>query len=881
MDAIADYITVSIRYWPVVAIAAASIVCLVVIWRIVRAIINRRYLKSREMTWLEITPPSSIAKTPEATEQLFSVLHGTRAARSLKERMINRSPVMSFEIVSTRKDGIRYLLQIEKNRSSSVQKAITSYIPDSKVKEVSRDTDGLYSVIEFKETGHYVLPLTLTSIFEQHDPLGYVTGAMTQLTDDEEVVLQLVATPVHLREADSLSHKILGNENILQHVSDDKLSGLGRFTNIFGKAATGLTDLTGEVYMGMTSTHREYYNAQHRDTQTKQMRVTNHDRPARVLSAFELELMETMHQKVTHPLFQVNVRILVKSSEAKQHIAALKSALDSYSVPPYQSLKAKHSLPLIDMLRQRSAERRLPSLRRHSAIILASTELASLYHFPSSQVSKTDNLITSLSRTLPAPVSLKRNTQFDVAMGVNKHHNTETPIGLTEQERERHQYVIGGTGSGKTTMLQYQIVQDMWNGKGLAIIDPHGDMAETLLRHVPPERVNDVVYFNPDDLEYPIGLNLLELTPDLEGNELLREKDVITESVVSVFRKIFSEDDSGGHRIEYVLRNAIHTALTVEGATLFTILKLLQNDKFRKEVIKQLEDEDLIDFWKNELGKAGDMQKVKMAAGITAKIGRFNANASARLILRQKKSTIDFEDIMNSGKILICNFSKGLLGEDVSELFGISVLAKLQLASLRRARLNQSERRPFYLYVDEFQNFATPSFVQLLSEARKYRLFLTIAEQSTSQQDDQQMVNVILANVGTVVCFRTGNPQDERMLLPLFSPFIEPGEISNLPAFNFYAKLSAVHAQEPLSGQTLLLDSDGSSEVVRAVIDHSRSEFATKHEEEVKEEPEQEGSSVETPQKTKRQPRKSMPKSKSSQKSPPKNTRSKITPPGY
>lgn len=218
-----------------------------------------------------------------------------------------------------------------------------------------------------------------------------------------------------------------------------------------------------------------------------------------------------------------------------------------------------------------------------------------------------------------------------------------------------------------------------------------------------------------------------------------------------------------------------------------------------------------------------------MAAGITAKIGRFNANASARLILSQKKSTIDFEDIMNSGKILICNFSKGLLGEDVSELFGIAVLAKLQLASLRRARLNQSERRPFYLYVDEFQNFATPSFVQLLSEARKYRLFLTIAEQSTSQQDDQQMVNVILANVGTVVCFRTGNPQDERMLLPLFSPFIEQGEISNLPAFNFYAKLSAVHAQEPLSGQTLLLDSAGSDEVVIAVIEHSRAVFATKH----------------------------------------------------
>ena len=877
MDTQSHYVDAAIRYWPTALVIIASVVAAVIIFVVIRTIVNRRFLLRRDMVWLEITPPSNIAKTPEATEQLFSVLHGARAARSLTDRLINRSPVMSFEIVSTRKDGIRYLLQIEKYRSSNIQKAITSYIPDSKVKEVERSTDGAYSVIEFRETGHYVLPLTLTSIFEQHDPLGYVTGAMTQLTDGEEIVLQLVATPVRLREADMLSHKILGNENILQQVSGKQLSAMGRFTNVFGKAASNMTDLAGEVYMGMTSSHREYYNARTRDVQ-QQSRMTTHDRPARVLSAFELELMETMHQKVTHPLFQVNIRVLVKSPEAKQHIAALKSALDGYSVLPYQSLKTKHTLPVVDTLRQRAAIRRLPSLRRHSAIILASTELASLYHFPSSQVSKTDNLITSLSRTLPAPISLKQNKQFDVIIGQNEHHGDSTPIGLTQPERERHMYIIGGTGSGKTTKLQYEIVQDMKNGKGIAVIDPHGDMAETILRHVPPERVKDVVYFNPDDLEYPIGLNLLELTPDLKGNELLREKDIITESVVSVFRKIFSEDDSGGHRIEYVLRNAIHTALTVEGATLFTILKLLQNNKFRKEVIKKLDDEDLIDFWKNELGKAGDMQKVKMAAGITAKIGRFNANASARLILSQKKSTIDFEDIMNSGKILVCNFSKGLLGEDVAELFGIAVLAKLQLASLRRARVAQSERRAFYLYVDEFQNFATPSFVQLLSEARKYRLFLTIAEQSTSQQDDQQMVNVILANVGTVVCFRTGNPQDERMLLPLFSPFIEQGEIANLPAFNFYAKLSAVHAQEPLSGQTLLLKSAGSDEAANVVIEHSRATFATKQEEVIEKQSDKVDTPTESPIETKYKNRKARSEAKTKTQQVPQP---KARPPGF
>lgn len=334
----------------------------------------------------------------------------------------------------------------------------------------------------------------------------------------------------------------------------------------------------------------------------------------------------------------------------------------------------------------------------------------------------------------------------------------------------------------------------------------------------------------------PFALNLLELTPGLEGNGLLREKDIITESVVSVFRKIFSDDDSGGHRIEYVLRNAIHTALTVEGATLFTVLKLLQNATYRRSVTNNLTDEDLKDFWKNELGKAGEMQKVKMSAGITAKIGRFNVNASAKAILGQEKSTINFEEIIDSRKILICNLSKGMLGEDVSELFGITLLAKLQLASLRRARVKQSERRPYYLYVDEFQNFATPSFVQMLSESRKYKLFMIMAEQSTSQQQDQQMVSIILANVGTVICFRTGNPNDERLLLPLFSPYISEGEIANLSAYNFYARLSSVLAQEPLSGVTLLLEDDGSEAVRNAVVEASRETYAKKPEQEDKKE---------------------------------------------
>jgi len=359
------------------------------------------------------------------------------------------------------------------------------------------------------------------------------------------------------------------------------------------------------------------------------------------------------------------------------------------------------------------------------------------------------------------------------------------------------------------------------------VIDPHGDMAETLLRYVPKDRINDVIYFNPDDLSHPIALNLLELRPNLTDDDLLREKDLVTEAVVSVFRKIFSEDDSGGHRIEYVLRNTIQTALTTENPTLFTIFDLLNDPAYRKKVLSKLEDKDLKNFWKNELGKAGGFQQVKMVAGITAKIGRFLFSASAKRILEQPKSSIDFDDILN-GKILICNFSKGLLGEDTSQLFGITVLAKLQIAALRRARVKQAERKPFYLYVDEFQNFATPTFVQMLSEARKYRLFLTMAEQSTSQQDELQTVNIILANVGTVICFRTGNPADEKLVLPLFKPHINEGEIANLLSYNFYMRISAVKSQEPFSGETVMLEDSGSEKMAEKVITASRSNYASK-----------------------------------------------------
>ncbi|MCX6727523.1 MAG: type IV secretion system DNA-binding domain-containing protein [Candidatus Saccharibacteria bacterium] len=620
------------------------------------------------------------------------------------------------------------------------------------------------------------------------------------------------------------------NDNLMPKLNRTSVPAVSWILKQMSNFLFGISSLVTEIHHGSSP---GAYSSQSKELEYKKQ-VAMGIKPVRTLTYFEHEQVEAISHKLQQPLFHTDVRVLIKVKNKKELASRRKNidaALGLYATPKYQRFILRQGKSYVFQKYVRlSFLYRLPSLFSTHRSTFAASEITSLYHFPNTQTAKTENVVKALSKTLPAPISLKGDAELDVLIGENIHQGTVTPIGLTAAERERHVYIIGGTGNGKTTMIIYQIIQDIRNGKGVAVVDPHGDLAEKILEYIPNDRIQDVIYMNPDDLKHPIGMNLLELTPGLTGDDLLREKDIVTEATVSVLRKIFSEDDSGGHRIEYILRNAIQTSLTLEDPTLFTIFKLLNDAKFRRKVTSNLEDENLRDFWKNELGKAGEFQRVKMAAGITAKIGRFLFSASARSVLEQPKSTIDFDKILSERKILICNFSKGLLGDDTSTLFGTTVLAKLQTASLRRARIKADNRTPFFLYVDEFQNFATMSFVQMLSEARKYKLFLIMAEQSTSQQDQQRLVDIILANAGTVVVFRSGSPTDERLVLPLFSPYIEQGEIANLPSFNFYARIAAVHSQEPMSGITVLLDGTGSDEITNTVVESSRKLYAKKSE---------------------------------------------------
>lgn len=816
---------------PWIALILTGLVLIYVVLIVSLNLLDMRRLLKQKTVFIELTPPAQTDKMTEANQRLFSVLHGLEAGRTFADKILRHKAAFSLELVSTKDQGIRYILRAAEQDAAILEQAIVSHLSDVKFRRVEDympDVTKSFRVLEIKQSGHFAYPIKSQGELWEHDPVAYLTGAMAKPGDNELIALQIVAAPTKVHEAYTISKRLLHNEELVSRLGKRKLPILSSVFSVINGIIFAVLDGVGSTVSGPS----KVYQTGGAHTQHQQQ-VAMKIKPARVLSPIEQKLAESIHHKLSEPLFGVNMRVIVISDSrdrAKQRIKSIYDWLALFKLARYQALKPSFTLlpKLQRQYRLFAFKHRLPSIFRSNSNILSASEIADLYHFPYTETTKTENVVKSLSRTLPVPVALKKSTNFDIVLGSNHHHGTTTAIGLTVKERERHVYVLGGTGHGKTTMLEYGIVQDIQDGKGVGVIDPHGDMAEKLLRYIPKERINDVVYFNPDDLAYPIGLNMLELPEGLEGDELIRAKELVTESVISVFRKIFSKDDSGGHRIEYVLRNTIQTALTVEKATIFTIYQLLNDPDYRNKVASKLEDNDLKNFWKNEMGKAGGMQQVKMMAGITAKVGRFLFSATAKRILEQPKSTIDFGKILN-GKILICNFSKGLIGEDTSELFGIAVLAKIQMAALQRARVKQADRKPFYLYVDEFQNFATMSFVQMLSEARKYKVFLTMAEQSTSQQDDQQMVNIILANVGTIICFRTGNPADERLILPLFRPYIEEGEIANLPSYNFYMRISAIIAQEPFSGETILLENDGDETRADRVIEASRKNNAIEY----------------------------------------------------
>ena len=376
--------------------------------------------------------------------------------------------------------------------------------------------------------------------------------------------------------------------------------------------------------------------------------------------------------------------------------------------------------------------------------------------------------------------------------------NRDQKFGIKADDRRRHIYVIGKTGVGKSTLLENMAVADITSGKGIAVIDPHGELAEKLLDYIPEERLDDVIYFDPSDMEYPIAFNPMEqVNPEF--------RHLVASGLMGVFKKIWV--DAWSARMEYILTNTLLALLELPNATVLGVLRMFAEPPYRKKIVDNLQDPVIKAFWQNEFARYSQKLETEALAAIQNKVGQFVSNPLIRNILGQPRSTINMREIMDTGKIFIANLSKGKMGEDNSALLGAMIISRLQLAAMSRVDMPEERRRDFYMYVDEFQNFATDSFASILSEARKYHLSLTLAHQYIGQlvtnDGNTKIRDAVFGNVGTIVSFRVG-AADGEFLEKEFMPEFLQNDLVNLSKYTAYIKLMIDGvASKPFSMSTL------------------------------------------------------------------------------
>ncbi|TRZ49723.1 hypothetical protein D4S03_07830, partial [bacterium] len=451
--------------------------------------------------------------------------------------------------------------------------------------------------------------------------------------------------------------------------------------------------------------------------------------------------------------------------------------------------------------------------------VLSTEELATIWHLPNKTID-TPHIYWLAAKSAPASGGFPESGLW---LGRSIYRGQERNIYMGEEDRMRHMYIIGRTGTGKTELLKSMIIQDMRAGKGLCFLEPHGEGIEQLMELVPPERAEDVIFFDPSDKDRPIGFNLLEVR---NYDEMYQ----VASSIINLMYKLYDPHRTGmvGARFEHAVRNAMLTVATVPGATFIEVNRALTDAKYVQEILPLVKDPIVRRYWTDQIAQTSDFHKSETLDYISSKFGRFVTNKMIRNIIGQSKSTLNFREAMDTGKIVFLKLAKGLLGEEDSNFLGLVLVPKILAAALSRQDIPKEERRPFNLYVDEFQNFATPDFAQMLSEVRKYGVSLTLANQFVSQLDEQ-VRDAIFGNVGTMMTYRVGM-QDAAILAKEYEPVFNEADLTNVPAQVIYTKTIVNSTPVPPFSMNVERDikaerAQGSPEVSRMIKELSRLKF--------------------------------------------------------
>lgn len=485
------------------------------------------------------------------------------------------------------------------------------------------------------------------------------------------------------------------------------------------------------------------------------------------------------HQKLSHDLFQGKLRISYKAESRTIAKSKLENIVNLFKGIKSSANELKKTNPFWSVESTKQFKARL----FESADLWSLPEIATIYHFPY-KGAIVSNVVNTTSKRSPAPDILPVEGGVSATevsfFGQTNYRNDGKKFGIKRLDRRRHLYVVGKTGSGKSRLLELLLISDIQSGQGCCLLDPHGDLADELLMYIPKERIKDVVYINPTDRDFPIGFNPLEAIEDYEMRQHL------SVFFISIFKKLFAA--TWNSRMEHLIRYITLALLETPDSNILGIPRILSDTAYRQKVVMQIKDPVVKSFWTNEFAAYNQQFSNEAVVPILNKVGQFISNPIVRNMIGQQKNNLDFEKFMNEGKIVLINISKGKLGDDNAALLGSMFITKIQQAALARAKMKEEERRDFYFYVDEFQNFATDAFSSILSEARKYHLDLTIAHQYIAQLPDEVKATAF-GNVGSMIVFAVGG-DDAKYLAKEFSPVFTPDDMINLNVREMYVKMS-------------------------------------------------------------------------------------------
>lgn len=727
-------------------------------------------VKDIESVLLMLEIPKANDKSELAAEQMFASLHGIlRDARELKANG-GYQEHLSFEVASVG-GRIQFYVWTPKSLQSFVEGQIYAQYPQVQIHAADEDYvthERQHTVVYTSEialTEKEFLPIKTFQSFEV-DPLAGITGTLAKLEDtNEEIWIQMLVRPVR-----DDWHKAA--DAWIKSVKNGSLS-------LFGGGGGGKW-LTG-LFEALWSPPEQGVGAVKEVSERDKTRIAEAEKKATKLG------------------YQVKIRIAYLGesvTDAKLRMQGIVGTFKQFNSTNLNGFKMTG-----DSFAKEALAKYKTRLFADRGYLMNIEEVASVFHLPHTNV-ETPNIVWASTKTAEPPAKLPLltgNPSIDEnisAFGMTNFRGINHQFGMLRYDRSRHVYIIGQTGAGKSGLLELFALSDVFHGQGYAIIDPHGDFAINNLRFIPGSRLQDVVYFNPADTQFPLGFNPLEVTS-------ANQKTNISSEVIGVLKRMFGE--SWGPRLEYILRYTILALLDRPETTMLDITRMLTDKKFRKDTLSYCQDTVVLQFWNVEFASWTDKFQAEAIAPVLNKVGAFTANPVIRNIIGQPKSTFNIRQIMDEGKILVVNLSKGLIGEDNASILGAFLVTKIQLAAMSRSDIPDiKDRRPFYLYVDEFQNFATDSFATILSEARKYGLNLTVANQYISQMQDT-VRDAVFGNVGTMISFRV-SADDSPILAKQFEPQFEPNDLLQMHNRNFIINMVINGEKSPaFSARTLNL----------------------------------------------------------------------------